>query len=88
MRTATKQATTLCCASCGVERGRGETCPTCQLMNDPIPLTAWQAKKTRSRWDEAQDQEDRLWREYYRTMEIGPEAYAAEMAAQLKELFE
>ena len=84
----TKQATTLCCGSCGLERDLGPPCPSCGLMNVPYPMTAWQANKKRSRWAEAQDdQEDRLWHEYHRTLEIGPEAYAAEMAAQLKELF-
>ena len=39
------------CGGCGTERDKGQRCPTCGLVNDPIPMTPKQAWVIRRKWD-------------------------------------
>ena len=39
------------CGGCSTERGKGEECPTCGLVNDPIRMTDKQAWVIRRKWE-------------------------------------
>ena len=76
------------CGGCSTERGKGEECPTCGLVNDPIPMTAKQAWVIRRKWDASEERYQQIMdRAAARQTEIGPESYTAELDRDLAMLF-
>ncbi len=76
------------CGGCATERDKGQPCPTCGLINDPIPMTAKQAWVIRHKWDASKVRYQQIMeRAAARRAEIGPEAYEAELSRDLAMLF-
>ena len=70
------------CGGCGTQRDKGQTCPICGLVNDPIPMT-YGASGTHRRSGTS-----RSWTVRRRDgPRYAPESYAAELDRDLEMLF-
>ena len=78
----------LCCAGCGHSRIRGEACPRCGNLVNPVEMTTAQAKKTARQYQVGEQYRlQQAGHREARIAEIGPEAYREEVAAELEPLF-
>ena len=75
------------CAGCGTERARGQTCLTCELVNDPIPMSRVEARRARRRWDASEERYRQMCdQREARIAKIGIEAHEAETEDGLRSI--
>ena len=75
------------CSGCGTERAMGQTCPTCERTDDPVPMDIDQVASARLRWRRDEKRHAlMLKRQEARKAEIGAEAHTAELDDGLRSI--